>query len=172
VTRLTRVHGNDGDVLTAVGSLRLEAWGRIIGRDAAEARFGVDHHDADAWHCLVLDDGALVAAGRLTVHASPDDLPESTSFGPYLGQMRVPFGLASRLVVHPAHQRRGHAARIIVDRLALAAELGLLEVWGETRRHQLHGLTRHGYEPVGPSSDHSVPGEWVVLRVQLNTSDG
>jgi GNAT superfamily N-acetyltransferase len=171
VTTLIRVHGNDGDVLTAVGVLRLEAWGRIIGRDAAEARFGVDRHDAGAWHCVVLDDGAPVAAGRLTVHPILDSLPESTSFGPYLRQMRVPLGLASRLVVHPAHQRRGHAARIIADRLVLAAELGLLEVWGETRRHQLHGLTRYGYEPVGPSSDPTVPGEWVILRAQVRASD-
>ncbi|MFL6241843.1 MAG: hypothetical protein ACJ73V_02315, partial [Acidimicrobiia bacterium] len=82
MTTLERVHGDDGDVLTGVGALRLEAWGRIIGQDAAEARFGIDDHDAGAWHCLVLDDGALVAAGRLTVHPSLDDLPESTTFGP------------------------------------------------------------------------------------------
>jgi GNAT superfamily N-acetyltransferase len=169
VVTLRRVRGNDGDGLTAVGALRLEAWGQILGPGAAAARFGVDHHDAGAWHCLVLDEGVPVAAGRLTVHSSLDALPESTSFGPYLGQMRVPLGLASRLVVHPAHQRRGHAARIIVDRLALAAELDLLEVWGETRRHDVHGLTRHGYEPVGPSPDDSVPGEWVILRAPLDT---
>jgi hypothetical protein len=170
VVTLRRVRGNDdGDVLTAVGALRLEAWGRILGPGAAAARFGVDHDDAGAWHCLVLDDGVLVAAGRLTVHSTLDDLPESTSFGPYLGRMRAPLGLASRLVVHPAHQRRGHAARIIVDRLALAAELDLHEVWGETRRQQVNGLTRHGYEPLGPSPDDSVPGEWVILRAPLDT---
>ena len=162
------MRGNDGDVLRTVSALRLEAWGRVLGHDAAAARFSVDHHDADAWHCLVFDESVPVAAGRLTVHSSVDDLPEMTSFGPYLEQMRVPLGLASRLVVHPAHQRRGHAARIIVDRLALAAELDLLEVWGEARRHKVHGLTRHGYEPIGPSPDDSVPGEWVILRAPLD----
>jgi GNAT superfamily N-acetyltransferase len=168
VVTLIRVRGDDADVLTVVGALRLEAWGRLLGPDAAAARFGVDHHDAGAWHCLALDEGAPVAAGRLTVHSDLDDLPESTSFGPYRGQMRVPLGFASRLVVHPAHQGRGHAARIIVDRLVLAAELDLLEVWGETRLHKVHGLTRHGYEPVGPSPDHSVPGEWMILRAPLD----
>jgi GNAT superfamily N-acetyltransferase len=165
---LLRVRGNDGEMLTAVGALRLEAWGRILGPGAAAARFGVDDDDTRAWHCLVLDEGMLVAAGRLTVHSSVDALPESTSFGPYLEQMRVPLGLASRLVVHPAHQRRGHAARIIVERLVLAADLDLNEVWGETRRHKVNGLTRYGYEPMGPSVDDSVPGEWVILRAPLD----
>jgi GNAT superfamily N-acetyltransferase len=105
-----------------------------------------------------------------SVHRDLDDLPESTSFGPYLDQMHSPIGLASRLVVHPGHWRRGFAERIIADRLDLAASHGLTEVWGETRRHQIHGLTRHGYEPLGPSADDSVPGEWVVLRAPLGTA--
>jgi hypothetical protein len=166
VVTLERVRGDDARALTAVRALRLEAWGRLLGPDAA-ARFDVDRHDAEAWHCLVHHEGVPVAAGRLTVHSDLDDLPESTSFTPYVRQMRVPLGIASRLVVRPDCQRRGHAARIIVHRLVLAAELDLLEVWSETRRPQVHGLIRHGYEVVGPSPDDSVPGQWVILRAPL-----
>ena len=171
VTAPTRVHGSDRDLLTAVGALRLAAWAPIVGPNAA-SRFGVDEHDATAWHVVVFDDGALVAAGRLTIHLDLDGLPERTSFGPYVAHMRVPLGLASRLVVHPAHARRGFAELVIADRLELAAEHGLQEVWGETRRHQAGGLIRHGYEVVGPSADHSVPGEWMILRARLATAAG
>jgi GNAT superfamily N-acetyltransferase len=113
---------------------------------------------------------AVVAAARLTLHDAFDDLAEPTTFRPYREQMRLPLGLASRLVVHPDHRHKGFAARLIVDRLVLAAELGLVEVWGETRRPQVHGLVRHGYLPVGPSADDSVPGDWVVLRASLGTA--
>jgi GNAT superfamily N-acetyltransferase len=172
VTALTRVHGSDRDLLAAIGALRLRVWGPIIGRNAASSRFGVDEHDANAWHSVVFEDGVLVAAGRLTIHRDLDNVPEWTSFGPYADQMRVPLGLAGRLVVHPGHERRGFAERIIVDRLEHATGHGLREVWGETRRNQVGGLTRHGYELVGSSSDQSVPGEWVILRAPLGTSGG
>ena len=167
MTTLTRAHGSDRDLLAAVGALRFQAWCPIVGSSAASSRFGIDEHDAVARHTVVFDDGALVAAGRLTIHTHLDDLPEWASFGPYVAEMRVPLGLASRLVVDPGHAHRGFAGLVIADRLQLAADHGLREVWGETRWNQVGGLTRHGYELVGPSADHSVPGEWMILRAQL-----
>ena len=169
MTTITRIRGHDDATLEAIGALRLRAWVPIVGRPAAALRFGIDEHDAGAWHCVVHHEEKLVAAGRLTVHDTFEDLPERASFSPHVGSMRPPFGLASRLVVDPSHEHHGFAELVIVDRLALASELGLTEVWGETRRHQVAGLTRHGYEVVGSSTDHSVPGEWFILRAPLGT---
>ena len=123
VTTLTRVHGSDRDLLAAVGALRLEAWGPIVGPSAASSRFGVDQHDADAWHCVVFD-----AACSWRPDVSPSTAISTTCpngrASAVRDRMRLPLGLASRLVVHPGHQRRGFAGRIIADRLGLAAGRG------------------------------------------------
>lgn len=168
MTTIERVRGSDPVELAAIDVLRNAAWGPIVGDHEAAARFGIDEHDRDAWHCVVHHGTELVAAGRLTAHDDCDQLPEAASFGPYRSHMHPPFGLGSRIVVHPDHRGRGFAEMIIADRLALAADLGLVEVWSETRRVHHPGMTRHGYEHIGPSVDRSVPGEWVVLRATVS----
>ena len=168
--RLTIQCGEDApELLASVHELRIAAWEPIIGRSDALERFGLDEHDNRSWHCVLEDDTGekLVAGGRLTVCGDLEALPESASFEPFADQMSLPLGVAGRLVVHPDHQNRGLAERIITTRLDLARDLELVEVWSETRREQVHGFVRHGYGVVGSSSDRSVVGDWEILRAPV-----
>jgi GNAT superfamily N-acetyltransferase len=162
---------HDRSMLAEIGRLRMLAWGPVVGDSAATARFGVDHHDDDAWHVVRTNAGRLSAAGRLVVRNDAGDLPDPGSFDSYSPVMRFPVGFAGRLVVHPEERGRGLGESIIAARLTLAAELGVSEVWGETRTDQVEGLRRHGYEVVGPSDDHTVPGTWTIMRATLSSSD-
>jgi len=161
------VHGRDEATISAVGPLRRQAWKTEIQVHLAADRFGIDDHDRRSWHFMISSADRLVAAGRLTVCKSLDDLPDETSFGPYRAQMTTPVGFAGRLVVDPSYRHRGLAERIIVARLDLARTLGLAQVWGETRRSDVDGLIPHGYVLRGDSLDCSVPGEWSILSVDL-----
>lgn len=166
---LTLTHGLGSDVsLDAIAALRRAAWTPIVGAEAADDRFGLDDEDHRAWHVTVHDRDALVAAGRLAVRLEPVDLPEAVSFTPWVDGMVMPAGFASRLVVRPDRQGAGLGERIIRARLALACDLGLHQVWGETRTHHIDGLARHGYRLVGPSTDESVPGEWHIMCAPLS----
>ncbi|MDH4170511.1 MAG: GNAT family N-acetyltransferase [Acidimicrobiia bacterium] len=168
---VTILRGDEApEALRAVEDLRVRAWAPILGPDTARQRFGLDQHDRSSLHCVVHDRGSddLVAAGRVTVCADASALPEETSFAPYVEEMRLPIGVAGRLVVDPGRQGEGLAERIIVSRLSLARELGLAQVWSETRREQAHGFVRHGYRLVGPSPDRSVIGSWQILVADLS----
>jgi len=153
--------------LVEIGEVRRSAWGPIVGDAQADQRFGIDGDDHHAWHLYVTESGVLVAAGRLVVRLNVDELPEPKSFGPWTHRMTAPLGFASRLAVRPSHQGKAIAEPILAGRIALARELGLTQVWGETRAHHVHGLERHGYRVVDESRDDTVPGDWHIMCAPL-----
>lgn len=166
---IIRKPDEDPDLMAAILDLRVAAWEPIVGRAIATERFGFDVFDHRSHHLVIPgpSGGPPVAAGRLTPCEQLGDLPDPTSFAPFSDEMIPPLAFAGRLVVHPDHSGEGLAEQIIIARLAAARDLQFHEVWSETRRDQVLGFVRHGYQPMGPSADRSVVGEWEIMRARL-----
>jgi predicted GNAT family N-acyltransferase len=165
VQRVAIFRGEDEPrLLERIQNLRLDVWGQLMGGAAAARRFGQGAHDDKAWHVVYMEDGMLIAAGRLLLADTPDQVPDACSFAPYLEQMQFPCGILNRLVVSPRYQGRRLAREITLERIRCARECGAREVWVEVQAQRVSAMQRYGFVEVGRSLDETVAGDWRILR--------
>jgi GNAT superfamily N-acetyltransferase len=118
------IPGHDRDLLARIGRLRARAW-RTEAAFSGNADDWLDEYDATASHFAFMADGEPVAAARLTVHPSVRDIPRADIQNhAFPAEPPLPVAYLSRLVVDPAHRRKGLGARLDEARLTRARELG------------------------------------------------
>lgn len=160
-------HPIDGDLLAEVGRLRVEAWASVI-PEAARMGTWIDDGDSDGYHWTVHDGQLLIAAARLSVHASIQAIPLADGIAsslPY--DLPMPVGSINRLVVATDYRGKGIAGSLDRQRIERASELGCRSVLGtpigERRIVQLVALgfkqvaISHGPISHGPISHQHVP---------------
>lgn len=111
----------DPSVLEGIGRLRVAVWKSEGALSASLAARGVwlDAFDPVARHWIATDAaGALVAAGRLTMHAGLEESPDGYVWLEAGRRLEGPIGNVAKLVVSPEARGRGLASalnRIRVD---------------------------------------------------------
>jgi predicted GNAT family N-acyltransferase len=155
---------DDPALLERIGEFRLDVWGELVGASLAVKRFGLDSFDYKAWHVAYLDEGGVIASGRLIITTCQPDVPDLCSFRPYLGLMEYPVGILNRLVVDRKYRGMGMATSINTDRIKLARDHGVTDLWVEIQAHRAPSMKQLGFCDVGPSLDESIIGDWRIMR--------
>jgi hypothetical protein len=122
----------------------------------------IDELDRTAYHWVIVREGRLVAASRMSVHDRLEDVPEAES---YLGVFRpppeAPIASINRLVVDPGAQRQGLARRLNLAKLAKADQLGCrTAVVGTLNPRLVRQFVELGYAVVGAGNPYQ--GDWFL----------
>ena len=139
--RILRHTGTDHAVMAEIRNLRALCWSEVYGKGYTLE----DGFDEQGDHWVVMTNGDVKAAARLTVHHSLKSVPDGHLFEHLRdAPITFPVGYISRLVVHP--ELRGLGLPAVLDRLrrdaaSAAGCRGLVAVWnpmsGVKRKHQL-----------------------------------
>jgi len=119
-------------MLEQVYRLRVQAW-RARRPDFPDIERWSDEFDAAALHWAIIDNGAPVAAARLTLHDRLDGVPHAEIYADVLpADLPAPIAVLSRLFVMPKYASMGLSRTLDVVRLAYADAHGCRTVIGET----------------------------------------
>jgi hypothetical protein len=111
--------------------LRGYAWQSRLPNFAAPARWE-DPEDRDCLHWAILHEGSVVAAARLSLVGSLEQVPNAEVYSQVLPQLKGTIGSINRLVVHPAHAKRGLSQWLDEVRLARSDAVGAAHVVAQT----------------------------------------
>lgn len=146
-SQLEPVQVFDPEILRQIYRLRVDAWipNGIERENFPHDEFRDDEDDEPGFqHWAVMNQGMVLAAGRVSIHPSIDDAPAGDLFR-YLEFPQIPpFAKINRLVVHPKARRHGLARKLDHVRLGIARDAGartVLATWarptGEARYKML-----------------------------------
>ncbi|MEZ5489892.1 MAG: GNAT family N-acetyltransferase [Gammaproteobacteria bacterium] len=155
--------------LEEIETLRVCAWQPILSPTDAKSRFKLDATDRIAWHFCLRDTAhdQFIACSRLSAHSTFDLLPDPESYQRFAETMNFPLAIMSRLAVLPRFRGRGYATRLDNLRIEMATRLAIKEVWIEVRAGRIAYLEESQFKVMGNSADDSVPGNWFMMRRQL-----
>jgi GNAT superfamily N-acetyltransferase len=115
---------DDPELLEAVFRLRVSVWAaQGVQFDSAQDGRFYEATDAGAEHYGIVQEGALVAAVRLSLHESIVSVPLPPPFNAAEGIVG-PIAFLSRLVVRPDARHRGYGSLLTEHRIHRARELG------------------------------------------------
>lgn len=108
--------------MKGIGSLRYEVWSQESETFGRIFPLGIwlEPSDIDAKHFVVICDGKIVAAARVTLHTTLSDIPDFSLYGEVKNKFRYPMASFNRLVVKKEYRNRGFAGMLIRARLAYA----------------------------------------------------
>jgi len=144
------VPATDQARLHQIGHLRSRAWQTEVSF-TGNSDVWLDEYDATALHFAFLDGDDVVAAARLTVHASVRDIPHAEiQDHAFPAEPPLPVAYLSRLAVDSGYRRQGLGTRLDHVRVERAKELGCRSIVArpvdERRVRQLQEL---GFTIVG-----------------------
>ena len=112
-----RILGTNQAMIDGIGKLRVRAWKTEVPQ-AIQMVAWLDEFDQIARHWAFLRDGQPVAAARLSVHCSINDVPDSENYtGLFSEPPQAPIASFNRLVVDPTVRGMGLSEQL--DRLRL-----------------------------------------------------
>jgi GNAT superfamily N-acetyltransferase len=142
------------EMMSEVFRLRVAAW-RTQSKIRAEVTHWVDDIDNRADHWAITRDGVAVGAVRLSLHNAISDLPSAEIFeGVLPSNVPPPIASYNRMVVHPAHRRRGLARVLDLICLEAARSAGASALIGasgsvEASRARIATMQSLGFRVVG-----------------------
>ncbi len=148
---LREIESVDERLLERLTQLRTEAWKTEV-LLPSELHEEIDRFDRQGRHWIITRSNELVAAARLTLHESIEDIPYREDFvGVLFSALPASIASFNRLVVAPAVRGRGLARRLHLIRLeaARAAGCGCIlggVISGDAR---LRSMLKLGFEIVG-----------------------
>ena len=162
-------------ILEQIYRLRIEAWRTKLALPA-DVTVWHDRFDPIARHWAFFDCDRPVAAGRLTISARLDDVPDADVYRDVLpANLRGPIASLTRLVVHPDYRGRGLARPLDEVRIAAAEAAGCTCVIGATHEDKrVLQLQSEGFEIYPPRNRNSaesgivvglLPNAIIVLRL-------
>ena len=128
----------------ACGKLRDDAFGEDGWRDPI---------DSDCQHWVIrTDDGALVAAGRLSIHESLGRVHQAEEYRRYGLDLPGPVASPDRVVVCPSMQGRGLGWRILDVKDQAAIQQGVQHAVRQASPGMVRLLRKRGWIVLGPAS--------------------
>jgi len=157
--------GNDNPgMLRRIEEFRLDVWRRIIDAEVAADRFCLDPFDYDGWHVVHLDQNEIIGSGRLIIAGDHSGVPDLCSFEPYTQHVSYPMGVMNRLVVHHEYTCNGVGGQLSLERIELAREQGVVDIWVEIQGPRMSSMEQMGFQDMGPSHDTAIEGVWRIMR--------
>ena len=154
---------------------RAQVW-RDTGQTAADA-FPVqgwrDPIDRVCRHWVIRDPaGQLLAAGRLSVHATLDDVHQAEEYRRYGLDLEGPIAAPDRVVVCPTLQGAGLGRRILDVQDEAARQMGARHAVRQASPGMVRLITQRGWRVVGPASaDARFPGVLFQVATKSFASD-
>ena len=140
-------------LLDEIARLRVRVW-RATGFEMSPDFPADSLHEAldgDSLHYAIMDcDAGLVAASRLTICPSEDELPYPEWFRGLTERPKFPVAYIARLVVDPGHQGKGLGYYLDTVCIQAAKDLRASSVLCDIPDYRLDGLTRRGFRIVLP----------------------
>lgn len=102
-----------------IGDLRYQVWREEkadLDGVGSRGRW-VEHYDIDAIHFVAVQEDSIVAAARITLHDSPEDLPDNEAYRALRLDLPGPIASFNRLVVRRDY--RGKGLSTLLDRVRL-----------------------------------------------------
>jgi len=160
--------GDDVEMLRQIEAFRLEVWNRLVDSETAYTRFCLDRFDYDGWHIVLMNEANIIGSGRIIIASDESGVPDLCSFRPYAKSMNFPIGIMNRLVVHWQHANDGVGRQINLERVEIANNQGVSEVWVEIQVPRVASMEQLGFRDMGPSQDTSIVGVWRIMRKTIS----
>lgn len=144
------IEANNQDLMNAIGSLRWEVWQQETGVASQLFPEGIwiDALDRTSKHFIVIDQGEIAAAARVSLHETATDLPDLESYAPMLESLVFPLASLNRIVVKPKFRGRGFGHMLIEARLQSihqqAASIVSIARGSQANRLERYGFVRKG----------------------------
>lgn len=155
---------NDIGMLRQIEAFRLQVWNSLIDSEIASTRFSLDQFDYDGWHIAHINETDIIGCGRLIIANDESGVPDLCSFKPYAKSMSYPIGIMNRLVVNLTHAGKGIGRQLNIERIELARDQGVSEIWVEVQAPRVSSMERLGFRDMGPSQDTSIKGVWRIMQ--------
>jgi GNAT superfamily N-acetyltransferase len=141
---------SDDEMLRRIYELRVQAWRTFVNIDARHTQWK-DEFETVARHWAFVENGEPVAAARLSIHMSMEEVPDASGYSHAFNQPpKPPIASLSRLFVMPKYRGLGLSRCLDEVRMAAARASGCRSVVvrtesGPKREAQLQSL---GFLPV------------------------
>jgi predicted GNAT family N-acyltransferase len=131
--------------------LRIETWVSmgVFNEGEFKPEDFVDEHDHHAFHWAIKDDSRIVAAARMCVHNSLNDLPDADSYENISSEIKTPIASFNRLVVTPDFQKNGISKMLDKVRIKKAVELECKTIMINVPQNRIKSLLVEGFEVLG-----------------------
>jgi predicted GNAT family N-acyltransferase len=105
---IKRIDNLDDQLLTQIYQLRVEVWNNtsLIKKPFSNGLW-TDEHDDHAMHWAVVSDNKVLAAARLSIHKTLEELPYANLYMDSEKLILPPIASMNRLVIHPVAQGKG-----------------------------------------------------------------
>jgi GNAT superfamily N-acetyltransferase len=158
--------------LAEVGRLRIVAWEASGPRPRLAPNTGdtwTDSHDEHAHHWIIREQDEIVAAARMCIHTSFNDLPDHDELSAVRGHKLLwPVASMNRLVVHPDYRRKGLSRLFDLARIDFAESSGAKSVVVTSHpQSRIRGLLELGFDAVGEFSERVVPSAPTIIFVKI-----
>jgi hypothetical protein len=166
----------DHSRLPEIYHLRVLAWEQSPGSDNINSQKYPDgyrdHLEERSIHSISTNhEGQIIAAARLTVCHSLDELPYPDVFKAFEHLMPTerPFMFYSRLVIHPNYRKRGLAGKFDEMKLAYQKQKSICLGVATVKPKRYEALRPYGFEALGPglgspNSNYDFPGSIVIIN--------
>ena len=156
---LREIPSTDRAMIQRIGELRVRAWQTEVPQ-AVRMVTWLDEFEWVARHWAFLRDGQPVAAARLSVHPSINDVPDSENYtGLFSEPPPAPVASFNRLVVDPSVRGMGLSEQLDLLRLDVAEAMGCCSAVGATPsgERRVSHMVKLGFVVVGPGNPYSHP---------------
>lgn len=116
----------------------------------------VDEHDNHAYHWAIKKDNKVIAAARMCVHNSLQELPDSECYKSITSEMKSPIASFNRLIVTPEYQRNGLGRSLDSSRINEALERNCKTILiSATQATRVNSLLAQGFTIIGKCDEMS-----------------
>lgn len=158
----------ESGMLNRIGKLRAQVWlaEGYLRPSVCSDGIWLDELDEAGKHWAVFYQGDMIAAARLNLHHSLEDMPHAKEFRPYELGIGVPYGFMSRLVVKQDYRRQGVARKLDCLRLQDASQSGAKSVIALPTPYRVGALTKLCFVDFGLSG---VPADAMPdIQIQMH----
>lgn len=150
--------------------LRIQSWISVGVLEPGKYKNDVcmDEHDHHAFHWAIRINSKIIAAARLCVHNSLNELPDSGFFVDITEEIEAPIATLNRLVVHPDYQKQGLSRLLDKVRFDKAAELKCRSIIVVGPGYRINSLAKQGFKVVGNANLERAP-DWLVKAMKKRT---
>lgn len=147
--KIVEFSSSDEQLLEQVRQLRAYVWTSQMENMFLEP-FWTDFHDTHACLWAVFDDTEkeIIASARLCFHKESSEFPD---YGDVvnLSFLKPPIGMMTRLVVHPAYQKKGIAKKLDALRITKSIDAGCRSMMAAIPKYRKKSLHALGFKEYG-----------------------